>query len=67
MPIRSRKNQYRGVNARLHSVLQADASWDSFHSNYISDLAEAIDGQLPTGYLVNLVRSSQPNKLNNVS
>ncbi|MBA3871871.1 MAG: DUF4058 family protein [Anaerolineae bacterium] len=59
MPIRSRRNQYRGVNAHLQSVLQADASWDSFHSNYISDLAEAIDGNLPSGYLVDVERSLQ--------
>jgi hypothetical protein len=64
MPIRSRKNQYQGVNAHLQSALQNDGGWDSFHINYISDLGEAIDSQLPPGYLVNLVRSFQPHNLN---
>ncbi len=59
MPIRSRKNQYRGINAHLQSVLQNDGGWDSFHSNYISDLGEAIDNRLPPGYLVDIERSLQ--------
>lgn len=63
MPIHSRKNQYRGVNAHLQSALQNDGGWDSFHSNHIVDLSRAIDEQLPAGYLVNLVRSFQINSL----
>ncbi len=33
-PIRTVKNQYRGVNAHLHSRLQHDAGWEPFHKYY---------------------------------
>jgi hypothetical protein len=64
MPIRSRQNQYRGINAHLHSVLQADAGWDSFHTNHIVDLGRAINSQLPSGYLVDVERSLQIREFN---
>jgi Protein of unknown function (DUF4058) len=59
MPIRSRQNQYRGINAHLHSVLQADSGWDSFHMNHVVDLVHAIDKCLPVGYLANINSSLQ--------
>ncbi len=59
MAIRSSKNEYLGVNAHLHSYFQSKGGWSSFHTKYISDLAEAINAKLPPGYLVDLVQSLQ--------
>jgi hypothetical protein len=60
MAIQSRKNQYRGVNAHLHSLLQAEVTdWAVFHSAHIIDLARAIDGKLPPGYIVAPEKSLQ--------
>lgn len=40
------KNQYRGINAHLHSQLQAEPEkWDIFHQNHITHLAEALQNQ----------------------
>lgn len=53
MPIYSRKNQYIGINAHLHSILQGRrGKWGVFHSTHITHLAEAIDKRLPAGYIV---------------
>ena len=59
MPNRSRQNQYRGINAHLHSALQNDGGWDSFHTNHIVDLGRAIDACLPIGYVVDIKPSLQ--------
>jgi hypothetical protein len=59
MPIRSRKNQYRGVNAHLHSRLQAQGDWESFHGNYITFLGAALNQALPPGYVARTERSIQ--------
>jgi Protein of unknown function (DUF4058) len=59
MPIHARLNQYRGVNAHLHSHFQAYGEWESFHTAFIPSLANAIDRQLPDTYLVNLEKSLQ--------
>ncbi|MBC7809806.1 MAG: DUF4058 family protein [Burkholderiales bacterium] len=53
MPIYSRKNQYVGINAHLHSVMQnLSGTWGVFHSTHIIHLAEAINQRLPAGYTV---------------
>ncbi|RMF77508.1 MAG: DUF4058 family protein, partial [Chloroflexi bacterium] len=53
MAIRSRRNQYRGINAHLHSYLQqSPGRWESFHAEHIADLRRAIDAVLPAGYYV---------------
>lgn len=60
MPIQSRINQYRGVNAHLHSYLQANVdSWTHFHTSYITLLVFAIGASLPIGYRVEIERSLQ--------
>lgn len=60
MAIRSRKNQYKGINAHLHSYLQNEAGgWEVFHGVHITHLAEAIDAILPDGYLVEPEKSLQ--------
>ncbi len=65
MAIQSRKNQYLGVNAHLHSLLQDEVTdWAVFHSAYIIDLARAIDGKLPPGYIVAPEKSLQIREYN---
>lgn len=59
MPIHSRRNEYLGVNAHLHSYFQNRADWESFHTDHITDLARAINAQLPPGYIVLSERSMQ--------
>jgi hypothetical protein len=59
MSVRSLINQYRGVNAHLHSSFQVQGGWDSFHANYIADLGEFINDHLPPGYIVDIERSLQ--------
>jgi hypothetical protein len=58
-PINPVKNQYRGINAHLHSYWQAEGGWDSFHTNHISDLMRLIDAALPTGYVADIEQSLQ--------
>lgn len=53
MTIQLRENQYRGINAHLHSLLQSEGGgWESFHNAHIINLTEAIDLLLPEGYYV---------------
>lgn len=59
MAVRSLVNQYRGVNAHLHSNFQSQGGWDSFHTNHIADLGEYINDHLPPGYIVDVERSLQ--------
>ncbi len=50
-PIRIIKNQYLGVNAHLQSQLQAEGTWDHFHSLHIGDLTKLLAVALyPMGY-----------------
>ncbi|NDJ54661.1 MAG: DUF4058 family protein [Chloroflexi bacterium] len=65
MPIRSRVNQYRGVNAHLHSVMQErPRNWGGFHSRVINDLFDEVTRTLPTGYLADNERSLQIREFN---
>jgi hypothetical protein len=60
MAIRSRKNQYIGINPHFHSSLQNEpAVWEEFHDTHVIHLGEVIDRLLPTGYLVAPGRSMQ--------
>lgn len=59
MAIYSAKNEYRGVNAHLHSYFLAEGGWKSFHNNHIGDLAKRIAGLLPSGYTVDIEQSLQ--------
>ncbi len=53
MPIRSIKNQYRGINPHLHSFWQAEREWGNFHNPYINQLIIALRPILvPIGYTV---------------
>ncbi len=42
MPIHRKQNQYRGVNAHLHSYFQQRGGWADFHNAHIADLAGAL-------------------------
>lgn len=44
--IRSVQNQYRGINAHLHSLWQAEGKWHHFHNVYIAGLMQALNAQL---------------------
>lgn len=64
MAIHFRENQYNGVNAHLHSLLQRDGGgWEVFHGAYITYLTEMIDSVLPEGYYVLNEKSLQINSL----
>ncbi len=59
-PVRSNKNQYRGINAHLHSLLQAKGGWNGFHANHIPDLTRLLQVQLrPMGYEADIEQSLQ--------
>ncbi|MBZ0281653.1 MAG: DUF4058 family protein [Anaerolineae bacterium] len=53
MPIHLRENQYRGINAHLHSYLQQHSDWSIFHGAHIIHLCESLQVLLPpeSGYL----------------
>ena len=41
MPVHQRDNQYRGVNAHLHSLLQREGGgWEMFHAAHITHLID---------------------------
>src|SRR5256885_17226605 len=57
MAVHIKKNQYRGVNAHLHSTLQTpgtasqSSSWRSFHEQHVIHITDALNAQLPEGYI----------------
>ncbi len=59
MPIRSAKNEYRGVNAHLHSYFQNKGGWEGFHNKFIGDLAAALTTLLAPKYTVDTEQSLQ--------
>jgi len=59
-PIRAVKNQYRGINAHLHSYWQSKSGWNEFHTNHIADLTRLMRVQLyPMGYTAHTEQSLQ--------
>jgi hypothetical protein len=59
-PIQAIKNQYRGVNAHLHSHWQNSGGWDGFHTIHISDLTRVLQAHLrPLGYEAEAEQSLQ--------
>ena len=62
------KNQYRGINAHLHSYWQNRGGWSSFHGNHIADLLRALRATLlPMGYTADLESSLQVRRLDGPS
>jgi hypothetical protein len=59
-PVRSIKNQYRGINAHLHSLWQSEGGWNNFHNPHIAQLAGALKGRLRLmGYTATIENSVQ--------
>jgi hypothetical protein len=59
-PVRSVRNQYRGVNAHLHSLLQNESGWEGFHTLHIGHLATSLQAKLRTmGYVAEAEESLQ--------
>ncbi|MBC8171128.1 MAG: DUF4058 family protein [Anaerolineae bacterium] len=60
MPVHVIKNQYRGINAHLHSIWQGMGGWSRFHTNHITDLLRVMRPLLlPLGYDAELEPSLQ--------
>jgi hypothetical protein len=59
LSVHTRKNQYQGVNAQLHSYFQSQGGWSSFHTTFISALARDLNTQLPDGFVVDIEQSLQ--------
>lgn len=58
--LRSRKNEYAGINAHLNSLLQNVAGeWESFHTSHIVDIARTLNQRLPEGYEARVEKSLQ--------
>src|SRR5262245_9658813 len=58
MPVRSVINQYRGVNAHLHSFWQGKGQWNRFHDYYVGQLMSLLKARLlPMGYTAELEES----------
>lgn len=63
-PIRSVKNQYVGINAHLHSLLQNNGGWSDFHARHIIHIADTLKVQLRgMGYTVGIQESLQIKRL----
>lgn len=59
-PVNPTKNQYRGINAHLHSYWQSQPGWDEFHTNHIADLMRVLNDELlPRQYVARLEQSLQ--------
>lgn len=53
-------NLYPGINAHLHSALQTQGGWVSFHALHIGDLTKVLNVQLePLGYEADIEQSLQ--------
>ena len=62
--VRSIKNQYCGINAHLHSLLQAEGGWGGFHTTHIGDLNKTLKAKLlPMGYTTEVEPSLQIRRL----
>jgi Protein of unknown function (DUF4058) len=60
MQAKSIKNQYRGVNAHLHSFLQGIGRWSRLHNVHVADLMKLLKAQLrPIGYTAEIEESMQ--------
>lgn len=63
-PVTATRNQYPGINAHLHSQLQAGGRWHRFHNYHIGQLMAALKAQLlPLGYTAEMEESLQIRRL----
>lgn len=59
-PVKTVKNQYRGINAHLHSYWQSDGGWNDFHNPHIADIVRWLRVRLlPMGYTAHIEDSLQ--------
>lgn len=64
MAVHSIKNQYRGINAHLHSIWQGERKWHRFHNYFIGQLMSLLKKQLlPMGYTALMEESLQIRRL----
>jgi hypothetical protein len=62
--VRATKNQYRGINAHLHSYWQAKTGWNEFHTNHVADLTRLMRAELyPKDYTARTEQSLQIRRL----
>lgn len=62
-PVHAIKNQYRGINAHLHSQLQ-QSGWSDFHARHIIHIADTLKLRLRgMGYTVGIEESLQIKRL----
>ena len=61
MPVTFKRNQYKGVNAHLHSFIQHDKTdtWCQFYRVFLVELARALGRELPKRYRVRMEQSIQ--------
>ena len=65
--VRSIHNQYRGINAHLHSYWQAVGGWSRFHTNHITDIMRTLRPLLlPLGYDADVEPSLQIRRLDDI-
>lgn len=61
--LRSTRNQYRGINAHLHSLLSAQGGLGGFHTVHLGDLFKTLSAALlPIGYAAGF-EDAQPGSL----
>lgn len=66
--VRSIRNQYRGINAHLHSYFQNSGSWAGFHTRHIVHLADILKAHLlPMGYTTEVEESLQIRRVDETS
>lgn len=59
-PIKTTRNQYRGINAHLHSYLLDVGGWPAFHNNLLTYTTQALKARLlPMGYTAETEQSLQ--------
>src|SRR5262245_46498501 len=63
-PVHTIKNQYRGINAHLHSLLQQKGGWSDFHARHIIHIADTLKIPLRNmGYTAGIEESLQIKRL----
>jgi hypothetical protein len=68
MHVTSIRNQYRGINAHLHSLWQGQGGWGDFHARHIVHLADALSAELESlGYVARVEESVQIRRLDESS
>lgn len=60
LPVKTLKNQFRGINPHLHNTCQKYGGWIEFHNRHVVHLATTLTAQLrPMGYRASIEQSVQ--------